>query len=80
MTDKHWSEEFNDLANATMARILSLEKSLLEAEALRPDAMRYRFLRDGRPEAINIVDMVTKTHLTGDRLDCAVDAAMAYEL
>jgi hypothetical protein len=71
-----WDEEFNSLAKANEDRIAKLEA---DVEALKPDAERYRFLRDRWPESIHVRDMVTKMRLTEDYLDGAIDTAMDYE-
>lgn len=76
MGNKHWADEFNDMAKGNEGRIAALEA---EIAALKPDAERYRFLRDRWPEAIHVRDMVTKMRLTEDYLDGAIDTAMGYE-
>ena len=71
--------DIHDAANEIEKLRAALTEKDAEIDAITPDALRYRFLRDGWPEAIHVRDMVTKMRLTEDYLDGAVDTAMAYE-
>lgn len=78
---KEARDERNRFGDQLDAAELKIDQLKAEVEALRKDAERYRYLRDGDDEFVSIIAVAEDsiTFLGESHADSAVDAAMSKE-